>query len=157
DWAATKSQGIIRGAYHFFHSNIDPTAQAQHFVDTVGALGADDLPMTLDLEVQDGQSDATVVSTALTFLQKVEQLSGKKPIIYTSPSFFSGIGSPASFGNYNLWIAHWGVSCPNVPSPWDKLTLWQNSDMGTVNGVSGTNVDHDIFNGTMADLLAFAG
>jgi lysozyme len=156
DWAATKSKGIIRGAYHFFHSNIDPVQQATHFVNTVGALGADDLPLTLDLEVSDGQSDATVVSTALTFLQKVEQLSGKTPLIYISPGFFSGIGSPASFGKYNLWIAHWGVTCPNVPSAWNKLTFWQNADSGSVPGVSGTNVDHDIFNGTMADLLAFA-
>lgn len=156
DWAATKSLGIIRGAYHFFHANIDPTAQAQHFVDTVGALGIDDLPLTLDLEVTDSQSDATVVSTALTFLQKVEELSGKTPIIYLSPGFFSAIGSPASFGQYHLWVAHWGVTCPNVPSAWDKLTFWQTTSTGGIPGVSGSNVDHDLWNGTRDELLAFA-
>src|SRR5580765_6643007 len=42
NWAAMANAGVIRGAYHYFHANLDPVTQAQHFVNTMGALGAGD-------------------------------------------------------------------------------------------------------------------
>src|SRR5262245_19795596 len=54
DWSGTKANGILRGAYHFFHPETDPTAQANHFVSTVGPLADEDLPMVIDLEITGG-------------------------------------------------------------------------------------------------------
>jgi MYXO-CTERM domain-containing protein len=155
NWAASKKAGLIRGAYHFFRPKYDGVAQAKHFVSVMGNLTTTDLPPVLDLEVQDGVSDATVISRAKAFLETVEKLTGKTPVIYTG-YFFTSLGSPSGFSKYPLWVAHWGVSCPNIPSGgWKKWTFWQNTDKASVSGIGGA-VDGDKFNGTLADLKAFA-
>src|SRR5262245_2770430 len=55
-WAGMKAQGVVRSAYHFFHPNLDPIAQANHFLQVVGPLEVGDLPPTLDVSVADAQS-----------------------------------------------------------------------------------------------------
>jgi len=159
NWQQAGQAGIIRGAYHFFHPELDATAQADWFVQHAGVPAAGDLPLTIDAEVLDNVSGAQAAQAILTFLQRVEQKTGRTPIIYTSPSFFSSLGSPAALGSYTLWEAHWSVMCPNVPNPpWQDETFWQYSDMGTVSGIAGmNNVDLNKFNGTLADLQRFAG
>jgi lysozyme len=155
NWAGMKAAGVVRGAYHFFHSNMDPVAQADFVTKTVGALETGDLPIVIDLEVTDGNSEATVISTATTFLTTVTSLSGKTAMIYVSPSFLSDY---SSFSGNPLWIANWAVMCPDVPAPWSTWTFWQYSDTGTVSGVSGaSSVDLDHFNGTMTELQALGG
>ena len=158
NWNGAGANGVIRGAYHFFRASADATAQADYFVQQAGVPAAGDLPLTIDLETLDGVAAATVASDALTFLARVETKSGRKPIVYTSASFLSSIGSPAGFGAYTLWVANWQVSCPKLPSPpWSDWTFWQDSATATVNGIPATAVDSDQFNGTLADLQAFAG
>jgi lysozyme len=156
NWKGAGANGVIRGAYHFFRPAADATAQADYFVKTAGIPGPGDLPLTIDLEVTDSVAAATVASGALTFLARVEQLTGKKPIVYTSASFLSSIGSPAGFAAYTLWVANWQVSCPKVPSPpWSDWTFWQDSSTATVAGIPATMVDSDQFNGTLSDLQIF--
>lgn len=155
NWSGAKANGIVRGAYHFFHSNVDPTAQANHFLSVVGSIEAGDLPLVIDLEVDDGESASTVASTALTFLEAVEAGSGRTPIVYTGPSFFSStLGDPPGFDKYPLWIANYGVSCPTVPDEWSSPTFWQDDDSATINGI-GSACDHNFFNGSLGDLMTF--
>lgn len=158
DWDGLKAQGMVRGAYHFFRSNIDGVAQADYMLSVMPALGPGDLPPTLDLETTDGQSAATIAKQAGAFLDRLAQKTGRKPMIYTSPSFWnSTVGNPAGFDQKAwLWIANWGVSCPNVPGDWKDWPFWQYSDTGNVPGIQG-GVDHDRFNGSFADLMAFTG
>lgn len=156
NWAGMKAAGILRSAYHFFRASDDPTAQAQFFVDTVGPLAADDLPLMLDLEVTDGQSAATVASRARTFIAAVEKATGKKPLVYTGPSFFRDtLGNPSGFENNPLVIANYGVSCPDVPGTWPTWTMWQYTDAASVAGISG-GVDGDQFNGDLDALKKLA-
>ncbi len=35
NWLGAKAVGILRGAYHFFHPNMSPIKQANHFVQAV--------------------------------------------------------------------------------------------------------------------------
>ena len=152
NWAGMKTAGVVRGAYHFFHSNVDPVAQADFVTKTVGTLEAGDLPIVIDLEVTDGNSESTVMSTAKTFLDAVTKSTGMTAMIYTSPAFLSDF---SSFASNPLWVANWGVMCPDVPSPWSTWTFWQNSATGSVSGVTGASaVDLDYFNGTLLQLAA---
>ena len=155
NWAAMKKAGVTRGAYHFFHSNVDPVAEADHFLETMGPLEPGDLPPTLDLEVDDGESGATVTSTAIQWLDRVADKTGMKPILYTGPSFVNDtLGSPAGLDTHALlWVANWGVTCPDVPAPFTSWGFWQYDDKGTVPGIGG-EVDLDVFDGTAADLAA---
>jgi lysozyme len=157
NWADMKANGIVRAAYHFFRANVDPIQQANHVMQVVGTLEAGDLPIVLDLETTDGETGATIAANALAFLDAVTKGTGKKAIVYTSPGFMGGLSGTAGFANYTLWVANWGVSCPNVPSPWTQWAFWQDTDKGTVNGVPSTAVDLDVFNGTLAELQGFGG
>jgi hypothetical protein len=77
-------------------------------------------------------------------------------MIYTPKYFWQdGVGAPADFVDYPLWIANYGVECPLIADPWPRWDFWQYTSSGDVAGVSG-NVDRNVFNGTYEDLLAFA-
>jgi lysozyme len=155
NWPAMQQHGVVRSAYHFFHANMDPVTQANHFLSVMGTLAAGDLPPTLDLEVTDNEAAATITANMITWLDAVAAATGTKPILYSSPSFIGGtLGSPAGLEQHaTLWVANWGVSCPDVPSPFTAFAFWQTSSTGTVPGVSGSgNVDLDEFNGDMAAL-----
>ncbi len=152
NWLATQGAGIIRGAYHFFRPLRDPQAQADHFLATVQP-GAGDLPAALDAEVRDGVDARAFVDRMKEWLDAVEEATGRKPIIYTSPSFWEALGSPRLSG-YPLWIANYGRSSPIIPRGWSTYTFWQYTSSGSVTGIAGM-VDLNVFNGSLDDLMAF--
>lgn len=55
NWANMKAEGVLRGAYHFFHPSLDPVSQAEFFVTAVRARGleAGDMLMA-DVEITSG-------------------------------------------------------------------------------------------------------
>jgi len=159
NWSGMKAHGIVRGTYQFFRPEHDPIAQADLMVKQIkahGGLEAGDLPPVLDVEVQDGVSDATMRSRIKAWAEHIQAALGRKPMIYTSPGFWNAIGAGSEFSKYTLWVAHWETACPSMPSSWTSWKFWQNADNGSIPGISG-HVDTDLFNGTLADLKAFAG
>lgn len=163
NWLGAKSVGILRGAYHFFHPNMNAVKQADKFVQVVKALNDNgELPPVLDLEVTDNQSSQTIINNAKTWLDRVQQGLGKRPIIYSSPGFLKynfvvpGGGPPLWTKDYVLWIANYKVDKPYLPKGWLKWTFWQYSETGKVNGIN-SGVDLDWFNGTVEELYQFAG
>lgn len=167
-YAGAKAAGVYRSAYHFFDPTIDGITQANYFLGVVGTLAPDDLPPMLDVECPDGSSTclgfsggsgsappATIVSRVLDWLSTVQAKTGKKPIVYTFPSYFPGLGTADSpLAAYPLFIATL-ASCASVPAPWTSASFWQYSWTGTVNGIPG-QVDMDRFFGSLSDLQAFA-
>jgi lysozyme len=155
NWSEAKANGVVRGAYQFFRSDEDPVAQAQYLLEEMGPLKPGDLPPVCDVETADGQSPATIVDRVQTWLDVVEEALGVKPFIYTSPGVWGSIVHSGAFADYPLWVAHWGASCPSMPTGWSDWVVWQTSDSGSVPGVNG-GVDTNLFNGDMEALLDFA-
>jgi lysozyme len=153
NWSETQKAGLIRGAYQFFRPSQDPIAQADLVISKVGTLGADDLPPVLDVETTDGVGTQTIRSHMHTWLTHVEDATGRRPIIYTAAFMSSTIGS--GFSQYPLWVANYGATCPSMPSGWSAWQFWQTSETGRVSGID-VATDLDVFNGTLADLRAFA-
>lgn len=152
NWDGARQAGVVRGAYHFFRPQTDAVAQAAHFLATVH-LSPGDLPPVLDVEVTDGRSADVVAEGVRTWLREVERATGRRPIVYTRASFWTAqVGG--GLGGYPLWVAHYGVSSPNIPGGWSGWTFWQHSDAGRVNGIGG-DVDLNWFNGGRAELDAF--
>jgi lysozyme len=157
NWAGMKSSGVIRGAYQFFHPELDPTAQATFFLDFVkqsGGYAPGDIAPVADVETTGSQTPATIQANLKTFLQAVKAGTGMTPIIYVGESF-AATNLGGAFGAYTLWIASWnqGASCPAIPGGWTTWGFWQTYDKGTVTGVPGmANVDLDVFNGTLGQL-----
>lgn len=154
NWSEAKANGIVRGVYQFFRSDEDPVAQAQYLLDEMGPLEPGDLPPVCDVETADGQSAATIADRVQTWLDVVEGALGVKPLIYTSPGVWGSIVNSGAFSDYPLWVAHWGASCPTMPTGWTDWVVWQTSDNGSIAGISG-DVDTNKFNGGMAALQAF--
>jgi lysozyme len=163
-WAGMKAAGVIRGAYQYFRPAEDPNVQAAVFLREIqaqGGLRAGDLPPALDLEVDGGLSRDAVRARTQAWLAHVEAALGRTPIVYTSPGFWEQIGADAgagasAFGRYPLWVAHWDVACPSLPGAWERWRFWQDGTDRTAPGVAAP-VDTSWFDGSRADLLAFAG
>ncbi len=157
NWPAMKAAGILRGAYQFFRPGEDPIAQADLVVSKLtaaGGLQAGDLPVVMDMESADGVAPATIQANMHKWLDHVEQKTGRKPMIYTANFMSGNIGT--GFTAYPLWVANYGATCPLMPSNFTQWKMWQYSSTGTVPGISGS-VDMDEFNGSLSQLVAFAG
>jgi lysozyme len=175
-WSGAKAAGILRGPYHFFDATIDGVTQANHFLAVVNAAGGlqpGDLPPLLDLECptsgtqssasanceytgNSGWIDhATLVQRTFDFLDTVEAATGRRPLIYSYPSWFPDNSfTDARLATYPLYIATYST-CASVPAPWTTTVFWQYSGSGTVPGIHG-NCDLDRFMGTEAELEAYA-
>ena len=156
NWNGMKSVGLVRGAYQFFLPQQDPIAQADVMINAMGQLGSGDLPPVVDVEDTGGQSKATIAAKLKQWCQHIEGATGKKPIIYTGKYFWQDNVASFDFGEYPLWIPNYSFSCPNLPDNyWSDWVMFQYSSTGSVPGVSG-DVDRDKFNGSLADLQAYA-
>ena len=154
-WAEMKAVGLVRGAYHFFHPNINPVEQAKYFLRAVGELVSGDLPAVLDFEtLVPGYTSKEYCATALAWLNEVEAATKKVPIVYGSPGILEVLNS-AEFARYPLWIAEYGVRAPRPTSPWKNWTFWQFSESYPVAGVPN-KCDANYFNGGVEQLNAIA-
>lgn len=173
-WAAAKSVGVLRGAYHFMRWDVDPTAQSAYFLGTVPAEDRGELPLTVDVEGPgdgagrmvrwdaDGErwveyDTVEALRRLRVFVDNVTLVTGKKPILYTYPSMWHDtLGNPTTFTDCPLWIANYRVRQPTIPGGWAKWTFWQWTDSGSLPGVSGI-VDKDVYNGSADELRQWAG
>jgi lysozyme len=153
NWAGMKAAGILRGAYHFFEPTDDAGQQAEFFLNTV-QFESGDLPPVLDVETAAATSEE-LWQGVQTWLDQVESSTGMVPILYLDGSFADENHAPASLANYPLWLAQYDVEQPTPPTGWTTWLLWQYSQSGTVNGVSGP-VDLDELNGPLSGLSALA-
>jgi len=135
NWRESGKTSLRRGAYHFFRSSKDGEAQAWNFISTVGDMRLKDLPPVLDIEtIHLGCSDELLNQRALKWLQTVERHYGKKPVVYASSSFIKDHLSKEIYGNYPIWVAHYGKPRPSH----EEWIWWQFTDRAVVKGVSGT-------------------
>lgn len=151
--------GIHWGAYHFFRTHIDAVIQAQAFVETVGKFTS--LPPVLDLEAA-GSKGEKLIYKVRQFLDEVQRLSGRAPIIYTSPGFWRGYmmldnRTQLDWARpYPLWLAHYTSLWPSPLYPWAHWDFWQYTDHGLLPGIK-THVDMNWFMSTEAELISRFG
>ncbi len=153
NWSGMKANGIIRGAYLRFFPAQSLQAQADMLINVAYAPG--DLPPMVDIEDADGLPIATVAAKVQEMLAKVQAGTGRVPMIYTGYYFWKDNVQLTGFGANPLIIANYSSACPLIPAGWSKWTFHQYTSSGSVSGISG-NVDLDKFNGTLAELQAFA-
>jgi GH25 family lysozyme M1 (1,4-beta-N-acetylmuramidase) len=148
--------GIKFTGYHFARPDTtanDAVLEADHFVDTADLAPGNIIP-ALDLEVSGGLGVSALQNWTMAWMNRVTSRLGVKPMIYTSPGFWTTyMGNTTMFataGYKTLWIAHWtSNSAPTVPANnWggNGWTFWQWTDCWHVNGISGC-VDGDRYNG----------
>jgi GH25 family lysozyme M1 (1,4-beta-N-acetylmuramidase) len=154
--AGARAAGLAVGSYHFANpdrATNDALSEAAWFLQKAAVESGDLLPV-LDLEVANGLTSTELLAWAQTWLAEVSSATGVRPIIYTTPNFWSSSMANTEWFARNgypvLWIAHWTTAgSPTVPAAnWggNGWSLWQYSSTGSVPGISGP-VDLDRVNG----------
>lgn len=155
NWSVSKSAGIRRGAYHFFHFSDDPVTQAQSFLASAQPQAGDLLP-AVDVETADGITDVSLLVDRLSqFTTAVEKvLDGRRMLIYTDPGFWnSSMRGSDAFTGHPLWVAEYNRDpAPQLPRGWRNWSIWQHDDNGTVTGITGA-VDLDVYGGPSLNAL----
>ena len=153
--AGASHNGFVVGAYHRAtpsSASGDAVTEADHFL-AVARNSAMDLIPALDIEETGGLSVSQLQAWVKTWVGRVHEQLGVRPMVYASPYFWrTYMGDSHWFADhgYPLWIANWNVSAPDVPaSNWQGQgwTFWQWSSTGSVSGIP-TAVDRDRFTGT---------
>jgi len=170
NWKKAKDAGLLRGAYHYLDYTKPGVDQANYFADLL-KNDPGELPPIIDYELRRTDNNP---SAALGFLREcLDQLIKrtelfadaitKRPMIYTGPGFWIEYGDQTKSDywiQFPLWNAHWTTSsAPMIPLPWTLWHFWQFSSKGPGEafGGEGLVMDMDRFNGTLNELMEFAG
>ena len=191
DREQAQAAGMLTGFYHFAQlpsSNVASviTRSAKLQADLaigrlaqVGGYNAKDLPYVLDIEVAPaGVTRTSITLFSKTWLDEMERRTGKRPIVYASPSFLEGkTDRDAFWRNSPLWVAHYmSAADMAIRQPGQKQaggcwatawtttscqmqwTFWQYTSTGpaAAYGIAAgmSNIDLNVFNGSARDLLA---
>ncbi|GAA1356945.1 lysozyme [Saccharothrix algeriensis] len=148
--------GMIRGAYHFaLPDRSSGNAQADYFVDHGGGWSPDGrtLPGALDMEYNPygptcyGLSREAMVSWVRAFSDRYQDRTGRRPVIYTSTSWWNQCAA-GDFGSTSpLWVARYASTVGTLPHGWGIHTFWQ---------YTSTPIDQNLFNGSYDRLRALA-
>ncbi len=153
-----KTKGYIYGAYHFYETDKDPAAQATHFWNTlVNKNGVPEIAPIVDIEAgsipKGMRGNAAQIQAGLkTFLNKLETLSGRHPLIYTAHAFANSYLLDADFASYDLWLAEYtNKKQPMIPHTWQSkgYKIWQKSQSHTIDSKPN---DFDVYYGTLSNL-----
>jgi GH25 family lysozyme M1 (1,4-beta-N-acetylmuramidase) len=126
-----RKAGIILGAYHYLVYGPSGPRQAALFYSTV----ADANILALDVE-STALKYPTVAMSFLTTLRRLDH-GHRKILLYSSDGTW-----PGNIGQDANWVANYSKE------PIRNWRFWQ---------YSGTNLDKDVFNGTLHELHTFAG
>ena len=123
---------VKHGAYHFFLPHADAIDQADHFLSEYN-FQQDDLPPVLDYEIESENNDEQLDKIS-TWLKRVEDKTGKRPIIYTSYNIYINWLSIA-LPDYSFWVANYSDKVYRFKK--DNILHWQYSEKGVINGIDG--------------------
>lgn len=156
------SKGILpRGAYHFLRFTMDGKKQAEYMWSLL-EKDPGELPPVCDFEKYPNETPPESAMNYLwAFVETIERLSGKIPIIYTGAYFWEQYCTQnILWQRYPLWIAGYYMSLDSIEAmmekrtPWNAWHFWQFTDKGDglAHGVESLQIDMNYFNGTEEQL-----
>lgn len=150
NWEGARRAGIPRGAYHFVYWCRPAHEQAVWFKQHI-PNDPDALPPVLDVE-WNGHSRSCpqkidrglALEKIQLMLTELEQLTGKKPVIYTDITFHKDV-LEGEFNNYPYWIRS-TAALPETRYANRPWAFWQFTTTGRIPGIKG-DVDRNAFFG----------
>ena len=133
--SGARAAGLRAGGYHYFSLCSDGADQGRHFASVLDQAGGLSLPPAVDLELL-GHSCALptydgVLAQVRAFIDVVEQETGREVVVYEFPEFAERYDLGAELDR-RLWVRRLGDTPPK--GDW---WLWQRSQTGSVDGISG--------------------
>ena len=167
NWKGIADTDMYRSAYHFARVSRSPTIlqdsrdEADSFLEAIGELGERDLPPVLDIEWDKrakGIKPPEIIAWCLEFLNRVEDATGRTPMVYTGRNFWRWkLARTAELARFPLWQVQYSKKRkkPREIEGW-PATIWQWSHTERVPGIRG-KVDANRFLGTELELDRLAG
>ena len=159
---------LLTGCYHWLQASVDPTIAADFYLERYQRFDFD-FPPILDFEevsVRNTGLFSDYAWRAQTWCKRVEEVTGRKPIIYTAKwyTYYFTEKQIGWMGDYPLWVADYTWWANNVtkapyymPPFWDDWTMWQYSADGNSRGeefgVQAASIDLNYYQGDYAQLL----
>ena len=155
NWESADATDLKIGAYHFFSFDSPAETQAQLYIETVGDLSGNLIPV-VDIEFYGDKfsnplEEEELVAELKTMLALLEEEYGVKPMVYTTYTFYYKY-LDGEIDGYPLWIRNVYFS-PNLDMC-GEWTFWQYTDQAVLNGYSGAeeNIDLNVFYGSLDEL-----
>ncbi len=140
NYAGAIAAGLDVGAYSYtYATSIDEATKEAN--DLVSILGKRKFqyPIFIDIEDPSYYSISKDLTTQILLTQlEILRDAGYYAAIYSGVSFAENQLDLSLLSDYDMWIAHYSSSCGYS----HEYTMWQYSDSGSVNGISGP-VDTD--------------
>lgn len=133
-WSLANKAELLWGLYHFIRPGNAKT-QAEFMYSKAMSLGVCD-PQTL--WVLDWEDTGVSTSDALSFLHRIEELTGREPVLYSGHVVKEAQTAKfnAEIALYRLWLCHYTSGEPTLPAGFDLWWLWQYTDKGAISGVT---------------------
>lgn len=150
NWNGARDNQLLPGAYHFFTFCRSGADQASNYLTALSRVKQryPSLPPAVDIELE-GNCPLTLTQEQLTvelsnFLYQVHQVTGCKPVIYTTEKFYNAYLA-ADFSRYPLWLR--SLHQPPSAALNGQWKLWQYTHSSKVQGIE-TLVDQNVFYGS---------
>jgi GH25 family lysozyme M1 (1,4-beta-N-acetylmuramidase) len=177
DWANSKGK-VTRGAYTWFHPDVDWKQQADKFIATVGTLEDDDLPLAIDFEQATTIVGAPLLKLITDYTRYLAEQTGRKPILYTGKYYWmqyvKDLDAPDLIEICDLWHAEYpnasahgtqyeqalaALKSPHPAKPWASRNiapkLWQFDGDKGLTLPDGTDADFNRFDGSDEEFAAW--
>lgn len=130
-----RANGVKVGVYIYSYADSESDVKKEYEA-VINWLGgrALDLPVYYDVEDKkmNGLSKSTLSSYVKTFCDKIED-AGYWAGIYANKSWLETKLDMNTLKDYTVWLAQWA----STPTYKGSYAMWQYSDNGSVNGISG--------------------
>lgn len=142
DYLKSLKQDQLYGFYHFARPERNRAREeAKFFCDTIGRYGENAM-LVLDWEAQ---AVSQPIEWALEWMQYVEKVYGKKPLIYCS-SWYTKKLKLLLENNNGLWVAHYTNKKEPTVYTYPTYAMWQ---------YSSEPYYKDLFNGTRKQWIKY--
>ena len=138
NWLKAGRSDLARGAYHFFSFESSGEEQARHFIEVVGDLKGDLIPV-VDVEYYENMeleppAKEDLIKELRACLDTLEAYYHVKPMIYSSRTVYRDYLA-GEFAEYPMWVR--SIFLPAGVEGWKDWTVWQYSDMEQLDAYSG--------------------
>lgn len=135
--------GIHCGVYHYLTGTThkDVIAEAEYLISILKPYKKKIVyPVALDFEdARYTSSHKTYNAILVRLFTDIVKSAGYTPILYANRSFLKSYIDMSSLTDLDIWYARYYTPRNSEKSPTDfkKMTVWQWSDSGTIDGISG--------------------
>ncbi len=126
--------GLSVGSYHFYRPNVDWKKQFDNMTAVV-KMDEQDLVPIIDIEHRGSTSLNDFIADLRSFIEKVTEYYGKKPLLYTYHNFYNSYLQGA-FTDYHFMIARYRSDSPTLNDGKDYI-MWQYTSTGSIPGIRG--------------------